>query len=214
MRTLEGAVIDLGFASDCFDAPSESKPVLVDLDVLHGEVAHDVPIGFCGGFIVFVPLDEGPNTLQLCMVLRWNHGDGANLDLHIFKRTAAEGNVVVPAGANRGEFKSKDRHVYGSNGVPQDPGSGFENPFLYIDNMWGFGPETIMLEQLPDEEAQHYHVWVHNKWMPESVTVVYATLGVFLNNAPGANEEPLRYEVDLAVNEYWHETTLTLPVGK
>lgn len=210
------------------------------LQALVNGVVYDVQVDSGGRFDATLPLNPGDNTIQLRVyasdgqahisgpvvvtatfdslemrvLLRWD--TPGDVDIHMFKRSAAEGNVTPPSPIDPmgGDFWNHDRHLFYSNKTPTDFGVGTQNPFLDIDDTSGYGPETIVMQQIPAGGDQKYHIWVHYYDMPANVTATNVVVDVMLNEADRANPVARRFEKTLTEHwESWYVTTITYPGG-
>ncbi len=105
---------------------------------------------------VYVTLDR----MDLRIVLTWDQAN--DVDLHLFQRTQAEGNVQDDHdGPAWSGVDSTDRHVSYYNKIATDfgaPGNPAEHAFLDVDDTSGYGPETIVLQEAVPAD---YHIWLH-----------------------------------------------------
>lgn len=243
-QNISGNVSDLGFTMGTASVNSTFTPfdtalTLSQLQALVNGVVYDVRVDNSGGFNEDLPLNPGSNTIQLRVfatngyayvsspvvvtadfdslemriLLRWDTlGD---VDLHLFQRTAAEGNVVPSSRYDSDEsFFVYDRHVWYSAKTPTDFGVGSQNPFLDIDDMTGYGPETIVMQQIPDGGDQKYHVWVHYFSMRNDVDATTAYVDIILNEEDRAAPMVRSFTKDLTEDwEYWYVTTINYPGG-
>lgn len=146
---------------------------IVAYAIVNGTITH-LDIGYYGDVNQQVPVHPGQNFIQLRIrtasgysrtspiititvniprldirtILEWDT-DHTDVDLHLFKRSESEGNIFS---------WTYDRHVYYFNKRPGDFGEGNENPFLDVDDVDGYGPETIVVKEAT---AGDYHIWVH-----------------------------------------------------
>lgn len=205
--------------------------------IINGTV-YEIRVESDGDFDQVLPLDPGSNTIQLRVfddhghagtsailrvtvtlpridlrvILSWDT-EGTDVDLHMFQRTAAEGNVV----ADYDYWASHDlpRHVCYWNKRPEDFGNGpTENPALDIDDMDGFGPETILLQKAA---SGHYHIWVHY-YDADSYGFgevdSKATVRIVVN---GGTNDPKIYERVHTLTEdweVWYVGTIVMPSGQ
>ena len=205
--------------------------------IINGTV-YEIRVESDGDFDQELPLDPGSNTIQLRVfddhghagtsailrvtvtlpridlrvILSWDT-EGTDVDLHMFQRTAAEGNVV----ADYDYWESHDlpRHVWYWNKLPEDFGNGpTENPALDIDDVDGFGPETILLQKAA---SGHYHIWVHYY---DAYSYGFgevdskATVRIVVN---GGTNDPKIYERVHTLTEgweVWYVGTIVMPSGQ
>lgn len=239
--TISGNIADLelpaGPAGEML-APGSTAITVDKLQALVNGVVYEISFDASGGFHQEVPVNPGPNTIQLRVfneegaahsteaiivtvtferldlrvLLRWDTTGDSDVDIHMFQRSPSEAPPVPARGFSVwGEWWNKDRHVYFANKTPQDFGSGTtQNPFLDIDNTEGFGPETIVLQEAADGD---YHVWVHfyNKGADP---VTNATVDVTVNQPGAAAPVTRRFTKQLTEDwEYWYVTTVSFPDG-
>lgn len=208
------------------------------LQTIVNGLIYEIQVEADGSFEQEIPLDPGSNTIQLRVfddhghagtsailrvtvtlpridlrvILSWDT-EGTDVDLHMFQRTAAEGNVV----ADFDYWGSHDlpRHVWYWNKLPEDFGNGpTENPALDIDDMDGFGPETILLQKAA---SGHYHIWVHYY---DAYSYGFgevdskATVRIVVN---GGTNDPKIYERVHTLTEdweVWYVGTIVMPSGQ
>lgn len=231
--TLSGNVNDF-YAEDVTSSaalsPFTTALTVTQLDALVNGTVYPVTYDEDGNFTQEVPVDPGPNTihlrvfddtgtayttdpitvavsferLDLRVVLRWDTGDWTDVDLHMFKQGAAEGHTIDPD-----YFTWRDNgvpHVGWYSKNPNDFGSTpEENPFLDIDDTQGYGPETIVLQEMTDG---NYHIWVHLFNLPGSHDATTATVDVYLGDQFQTFTKTL--EEDWMT---WYVATVSAPTG-
>lgn len=238
--TLSGNIADLMLPEELEPgslAPQSTAITITTLQALVNGVVYPISIGSDGRFSQDVPVNPGPNTVQLRVfseeghahsteaitvtvtfdrldlrvLLRWDTTGSSDVDIHMFQRNGSETPPIPVVGGSGGDWWSRDRHVYYSNKTPTDFGSATDqNPFLDIDNMEGYGPETIILQEAPNGE---YHVWVHF-YNQGSDPVTNATVDVTVNQPGRAAPLTRRFEKQLTEDwEYWYVTTVSFPDG-
>jgi uncharacterized protein YfaP (DUF2135 family) len=235
--TLSGNIHDI--LSERSDVSSLSTAITFSQlqAIVNGRI-YEIQVEDDGSFEQEVPLDPGSNTIQLRVfddhghagtsailrvtvtlpridlrvILSWDT-EGTDVDLHMFQRTAAEGNVV----ADYDYWGSHDlpRHVWYWNKLPEDFGNGpTENPALDIDDRDGFGPETILLQKAA---SGHYHIWVHYY---DAYSYGFgevdskATVRIVVN---GGTNDPKIYERVHTLTEgweVWYVGTIVMPSGQ
>lgn len=216
--------------------PSTTAITINTLQALVNGVVYDFHVAGNGSFGQRVPINPGPNTIQLRVfssegaayttspivvtvtldqldmrvLLRWDTTGSSDVDLHMFKRAPGEPNPTADSEGAPGAWWDRDRHVDWRNKTPTDFGNDSQNPFLDIDDTQGYGPETIVLQ---DASSGEYHIWVHffNKGAdPVTNAVVEVTL-----NEQGRDAPMIRsFEKTLTEDwEFWYVTTVSLPEG-
>lgn len=198
------------------------------LQALVNGTVYPVEFGPDGSFSQDVPVDGGSNTirlrvfddngaayntapitvtvtlasLDLRVVLRWDQGGGTDVDVHMFKESAGH---TVPRAYNSWDGRGLPR-VGWDQKDPEDFGaSTAENPFLDIDDTRGFGPETIVLQEMT---PGNYHVWVHLYNLPSSVEQTKATVDITVKGVTRTFTKTLTDDW-----ETWYVTSISAPSG-
>lgn len=239
--TLSGSISNFALPSELATADSAKSPATAiqpsttaitinKLQILVSGVVYSVELADDGSFHQTVPINPGPNTIQLRVfssegdaytsspivvtvtfdqldmrvLLRWDTTGWSDVDLHMFKRASTEANPT----ADSPGWWNHDRHVHYANKTPTDFGSGIQNPFLDIDDTEGFGPETVVLQ---DATSGDYHIWVHF-YNQGADPVTNAAVEVTLNEPGGNMPTTKRFEKALTDDwEYWYVTTVRFP---
>lgn len=191
---------------------------ITQLQAIVNGVTYEIEVEEDGSFEQEVPLDPGSNTIQLRVfdadgnagtssilrvtvslpridlrvILSWDTSH-TDVDLHMFQRNASEGNVP----ASYDDWRNLDRHVWWPNKLPDDFGTTPDsNPILDIDDMDGYGPETILLREAA---PGHYHIWVHFFSGPSNPPT-NATVRIVVN---GGTDDAKVYERSQTLDEEW-----------
>jgi len=204
------------------------------LQAIVNGLIYEIQVEADGSFEQEVPLDPGSNTIQLRVfddhghagtsailrvtvtlakidlrvVLSWDTAE-TDVDLHMFQRSAAEGNVV----ADYFDWDA-DRHVCWFNDRPGDFGpTEASNPVLDIDDRDGYGPETILLQEAT---PNYYHIWVHyfDAWLGEEVPPAEAEVQIIVN---AGTADARSYEFVETLDEsklIWYVGTIVMPSGE
>jgi len=231
--TLSGNIHDI--LSERSDVSSLSTAITFSQlqAIVNGRI-YEIQVEDDGSFEQEVPLDPGSNTIQLRVfddhghagtsailrvtvtlakidlrvVLSWDTAE-TDVDLHMFQRSAAEGNVV----ADYFDWDA-DRHVYWFNDRPGDFGpTEASNPVLDIDDRDGYGPETILLQEAT---PNYYHIWVHyfDAWLGEEVPPAEAEVQIIVN---AGTADARSYEFVETLDEsklIWYVGTIVMPSGE
>jgi uncharacterized protein YfaP (DUF2135 family) len=204
------------------------------LQTIVNGLIYEIQVEADGSFEQEIPLDPGSNTIQLRVfddhghagtsailrvtvtlpridlrvILSWDT-EGTDVDLHMFQRSAAEGNVV----ADYFDWDA-DRHVCWFNDRPGDFGpTEASNPVLDIDDRDGYGPETILLQEAT---PNYYHIWVHyfDAWLGEEVPPAEAEVQIIVN---AGTADARSYEFVETLDEsklIWYVGTIVMPSGE
>lgn len=236
---ISGNTADLLLPSELSSAaltPMTTAITIAQLQALVNGAVYVVDVNDDGSFQTTIPIDPGSNTVRLRVfdsagdayttnpitvivtfdrldmrvVLTWDTTGHSDVDLHMFKRTAAEGNPSEPLDTlGSGAWWSNDRHAYWLNKTPTDFGNGAQNPFLDIDDTSGYGPETIILQEVTPGQ---YHVWVH--FFNKPVANVTNAEVIVTFNRPDGTPVSRRFEKALTEDwEFWYVTTIEFPEG-
>lgn len=195
----------------------------------------EVPVDADNNFSMTIPLNPGSNYLQLGVetaggavgvsevisftsqlprsdiraVLSWDT-NGTDIDIHLFRRTPNP----WTSPQSDADWWDVSKHVFFANPAPNDWGNAStQNPTLDIDDVFGYGPETILL---PEAASGTYSLWVHyfsdNSGAP-AVTPTKATVNLWLY-AGTPNQVRKTYTVNLTREwQYVNLATFTLPSG-
>lgn len=185
---LSGNIYDLVAprnTGNIFSAQSTGITITQLQALINGSV-YQITIEPDGSYDQMVPLAPGSNSIQLRVfdsngdagtgqvmriqvtlakldirvVLKWDT-DETDVDLHLFKRLASEANPSVISTSFDPWWSDEEdinQHICFYNKTPIDFGTGIQNPFLDIDDMDGYGPETLVLQEAT---TGRYHIWVH-----------------------------------------------------
>lgn len=144
---------------------SQTLPVNPGANIIQLRVRSSEGYGRTSGIIT---IHVNIPRLDVRAILAWDTPE-TDVDLHLFKRSGNETNTFV--------LNTSDRHVYWSNDEPDDFGTGAENPFLDIDDVDGYGPETIVVKEAT---VGDYHIWVH-PWALYNYPLTNATVTIYLD---------------------------------
>ncbi|HYH04077.1 MAG TPA: carboxypeptidase regulatory-like domain-containing protein [Bacillota bacterium] len=223
-------------------ADTGTSLTVAQLQVLVNGTITEIGVEPDGDYQQNVPLDPGSNTIQLRVfdnngaagssqvlriqaviprldirvVMNWDV-DKTDVDLHMFKRNANEPNPAAPSDYQEWLDSLGDndtRHVCYYNKLGLDFGtSTIQQAFLDIDDTWGYGPETIVLQEATEGR---YHIWIHNfdgysvtNTVPES----HVTIKIILNGGT-PQARIFTYEKTLTYDwEYSYICSIDWPSG-